>query len=314
MIAHINWHAKQALHRGLARGILAAPPVRPTADRIVIFSMVGTKALYPYLVAAKSLFRQLGRGRIALLDDGTLTADDRRILAAHLGDPEIRTIAEAPRVAVPEGGCWERLVTLLELARDDYVIQLDSDTVTLGSVPEVTEAAARNLPFTMAGESEAEERGFLTLPRFLQAYYPNGGPAPDAQVHVQQAIEANWHLMPGAADLSYVRGCAGFAGFPKGSPGAEAAAEFSAKAEAIVGKEKWASWGSEQVASNFLIANMAGARLLPADRYVNYWNAPPGDAAFLHFIGTYRFHGFEYFRATRAAIAALREPERRRAA
>ena len=46
------------------RAVLATPPARTRDDGVVIFSMIGTKVLLPYLVAAKSFQSRLGRGRV----------------------------------------------------------------------------------------------------------------------------------------------------------------------------------------------------------------------------------------------------------
>ncbi|HET8612906.1 MAG TPA: hypothetical protein VFL92_09090 [Sphingomonas sp.] len=306
MIDGIARRLGPALHNRVARAILAAPPIAPVEDGSLIFSMIGTRVLLPYLVAVKSLHARLGRGRVAILDDGTLTAADRRVLADHCGDPEIRSIRDVDTGPCPRGGCWERLLTLLDLTERDYVIQLDSDTVTLGAIPEVAEAIAANRAFTLLGGEDAEARGLLSLPAFMAACHPEGPVDPAGPVHVQLAIEGNWRRYPDAARHRYVRGCAGFAGFPRGGPGRAAAEAFSRNAEAIVGREVWRRWGSEQVASNFLVSNSPDPLLLPYDRYANYWNEAPGaDMRFLHFVGTHRYAKGEYRRRTRQAIAAL---------
>jgi len=86
-------------HRFLrgCRAVLATPPARTRHDGVVIFSMIGTKVLLPYLVAAKSFQARLGRGRFAILDDGSLTAADKAVLAYHLDDPVITPIASVDR-------------------------------------------------------------------------------------------------------------------------------------------------------------------------------------------------------------------------
>ena len=68
-----RWRVKQdaARHAAAIADILETPPIVPRQDGVVLFSMIGTAVLLPYLVAVKSLWHQLGRGRIALLDDGT---------------------------------------------------------------------------------------------------------------------------------------------------------------------------------------------------------------------------------------------------
>jgi hypothetical protein len=130
---------------------------------------------------------------------------------------------------------------------------------------------------------------------------------------VQGAIECGMDrlVVPQIAHPLYVRGCAGFAGFAPSKDGRGLAEAFSREAQALLGADRWAQWGSEQVASNFVIANEPDARLLRYDRYLNFWNeGVPADARFIHFIGTYRYTGRAYIDATRQAVAALRGDRR----
>ena len=282
------------------RAVLAAPPVRAADDGVVIFSMIGTRVLLPYLVAAKSLHTRLGRGRFAILDDGTLTEADKRLLEVHLGRPELRSFAGVDLGDCPRGGCWERLLTLLELRRDNYVIQLDSDTVTLGPVDEIAQAIDQGRDFTLRGEA-----GSAWLP--VTSFAADFADLP-VSAHVQMKIEALLpQVAPAAGGLThYVRGCAGFAGFAPGGPGRELADAFSRAASTRLGPEVWAQWGSEQVMSNLYIANEGQPVLLPYDRYLNFWNEPiASKAAFVHFVGTFRYHGGAYAAAARQALDAL---------
>ncbi|MCA1661415.1 MAG: hypothetical protein LC648_04365, partial [Novosphingobium sp.] len=126
--------------------------------------------------------------------------------------------------------------------------------------------------------------------------------------HVQAAIERvlDQVAISGREGLRYVRGCSGFAGFAPSGDGRTLAELFSREAERLLGSARWAEWGSEQVTSNFVIANEPEAMLLPYERYFNFWNAGvPADARFVHFVGTYRHHGGAYAQATAQAIAAL---------
>ena len=306
MIDRILRKAREALHQRAARGVLATPPIVPTGDPVVIFSMIGTRVLLPYLVAVKSLHARLGRGRIAILDDGSLTDADRKTLAHHLADPLIRSIRDVDTGACPRGGTWERLVTLLDLRADDYVIQLDSDTVTVGDVAEVIAAIDANTSFTLLGGPDGDAVGVLPLRDFVAWRYP-GGAAEDS-AHIQIAIESRFGDYPDAAGHRYVRGCSGFTGFARGGPSGRAAAErFSLASQRLVGETRWREWGTEQVASSFLLANEPGTRPLPYARYLNYWNEPPADgAAFVHFVGTHRYSTDEYRTRTLQAIETLR--------
>ena len=113
-------------HGRAVRHILDTPPIVPMDDGVILFSMIGTAVLLPYLVAVKSLHAQLQRGRVMLLDDGTLTDADKAVLAHHVGNPQILTFADIDTAPCPKGNCWERLLAILDLRREHYVIQLDS--------------------------------------------------------------------------------------------------------------------------------------------------------------------------------------------
>ncbi len=128
------------------------------------------------------------------------------------------------------------------------------------------------------------------------------------QAHVQSAMESALGelAIPGRSELGYIRGCSGFAGFAPSHSGRSLAEQFSGEAVRLLGATRWSQWGSEQVTSNFVIANEPDPLALPYERYLNFWNGPvPQGAALVHFIGTFRFHRGAYSAATRQAIAAL---------
>jgi len=297
--------ARERIHLRRARAILDTPPLKPADDGVILFSMMGKRVLLPYLVAIKSLHHNLQRGRIVILDDGSLSPGDREVLAHHLGNPEIRAIASVDVGPCPKGGTWERLLTLLDLRASAYVIQLDSDTVTLGPVPEIASAIAAGQSFTLRGDAESQVLPTSEIARRTAPGLHRDNPA----AHVQGAIESvmDQVRIEGLAEPRYVRGCSGFAGFAPDAAGRKRAELFSIEAERLLGRKRWSEWGSEQVTSNFVVANEPNPLLLPYDRYLNFWNEPiPKGAAFAHFIGTYRFHRGTYSAATRSAIAALR--------
>lgn len=288
-------------HGRVVRHILDTPPIVPKDDGVILFSMIGTAVLLPYLVAVKSLHHQLQRGRVMLLDDGTLTAADEAVIAHHVGNPDILTFADIDTAPCPKGNCWERLLAILDLRRDHYLIQLDSDTVTLGPVPEVGAAIAANRSFTLGGGFEDVEHGFMTVPHMIRTIYPDGPIHP----HIQSVIESALRDVPGAEELRYIRGCAGFAGFAKSAGGRALAERFAVDAGRLVG-ERFTEWGSEQAASNFVVANDPDPIQLPYDRYTNHWEEPlPADPAFIHYIGTYRYDRGSYVASTEAAIRQL---------
>jgi len=302
ILEELIWRWAQRRHGRAAARVLATPPRVPGDDGLILFSMIGTRVLAPYLVAAKSLHHHLGRGRFVVLDDGTLTASDRAALAHHLGNPRVLALSDIDTGPAPRGGTWERLLTILDLRAGDYVIQLDSDTVTMGPVPEVVAAIDAARSFTLFGDANSAGLGVLPVAGFVSLHH---APDPRVSAHVQTRIEAVLAdvAIPG---LKYIRGCSGFAGFAPSDAGRSLAEAFSREAERLLGPAKWSEWGSEQVTSNMVIANDLDPASLPYDRYTNFWNTPLGpDVAFAHFVGTYRHHGRAYLDATRAAIAAL---------
>lgn len=302
----LNGLWKERKHRAASRGVLETPPVVPVDDGLVLFSMIGTRVLLPYLVAVKSLHARLKRGRIVILDDGTLTPADRDVIAVQLGNPHIISIHDVDTGPCPRGGTWERLLTILDMRATDYVIQLDSDTVTLGDLSDVADAIAANRSFTLRGDPDSELKSFSEIAAALDDDDYLHNPA----AHVQGAIECvlDRVSLPMLASPQYVRGCSGFAGFARGGGGRALAEAFSREAARLLDDARWARWGSEQVTSNFVIANEPEALLLPYDRYLNFWDEGISpDARFVHFIGSCRYHGTAYNDATRAAIAALRK-------
>ncbi|WP_156167353.1 hypothetical protein [Aurantiacibacter marinus] len=290
-------------HAEAISGILHTPPIVSRKDGVVIFSMIGTAVLLPYLVAVKSLWGELGRGRVAILDDGTLTAQDRAILAHHCGDPEIMRIQDVILGEFPKGGTWERLLTIIDRRTSEYWIQLDSDTVTLGPVPEVAEAIARNRSFLFLGE-EAASDGPLPLQEFHQRFYGNGR----EHEHVQSRIEDAMITINPERGWRYARGCSGFAGFAAMGAGRGLASAFLSEMKRMIGEDDVTIWGTEQVTSNFLLANESSPAVLPYHRYSNYWAQDWGeDTSFVHFVGTHRHDNGAYIRASQQAIERLKK-------
>jgi hypothetical protein len=69
----------------------------------------------------------------------------------------------------------------------------------------------------------------------------------------------------------------------------------------------WAAWSTEQVASNFFIANAPHVAVLPYPKYACFEPQVEAEkASFLHFYGTYRFDGGVYQSKAKAAIEKLR--------
>src|SRR3546814_13451537 len=74
------------------------------------------------------------------------------------------------------------------LCADDYVIQLDSDTVTIGPVPHIQQAIAANSSFTLLG-AETDIDSILSVDEFTRNFFPDGQPSQeDFEGHIQGEI------------------------------------------------------------------------------------------------------------------------------
>lgn len=289
-------------HDATCRPVLDSAPITPADDGLILFSMMGTAVLLPYLVAVKSLWHHLRRGRVVILSDGTLTKSDRELLAYHCGQPDIIDIADVDTTGFPVGSAWERFLCILDRRGDHYVIQLDSDTVTMGYPQAVADAISANRSFTLLGGPEWEI-GAKSCTEFTP---PAGIPQAD-EAHIQMRMERALSRISNAGQMRYIRGCAGFAGFARQPGGRKLAARFAQEMEQLLGREAMHKWGSEQVTSSFVVANDPDPVLLPYRQYGNYWLEPwDADCRFMHFVGEHRHDGSAYRDATLAALATMR--------
>ena len=138
---------QRAQNNARSRGILKTAPLQIRDNGVKILSMVCHRDIVMYLVAAKSLYQRLGFGSFIVVDDGSLTADDRQILTRHL-NPQIIHIDVISTAGCPKGGTWERLLKILDFTDASYVIQLDADTLTLGPIEDVRRCVQENVSFT----------------------------------------------------------------------------------------------------------------------------------------------------------------------
>jgi hypothetical protein len=280
------------------RDILNTAPVKVAAGGLAVVSMVSRRDVLMYLAAIKSFLLELGEGHPIILNDGSLQTSQIQLLEAHLPAASFVRVPDVDTGGGPQGGCWERLFTIIDLINDRYVVQLDSDTLTYGSIAEVKECYRDNASFTL-GTSAG--RSFVSLTesaRMAQQLTSR---------HVQVIAERAFDSLPDGGDKCYVRGSAGFAGFARACFQRLKLEEFSAQMEKLTGP-RWREWGSEQVASNYVVANSPSARVLPYPKYACFDpRINPTDSAFLHFVGPHRYARGVYRRMVQEHIAARRE-------
>jgi hypothetical protein len=283
------------------RGIDRTSPVRSgSAQGPVVVTQVCHRDVSMYLLALKSFARFVPPRRVVVLDDGSLSRADRDRLRRHVHPVDILPVSSVANPTCPHGKTWERLLFIADLAPSEYVVQLDSDTLTLAEPREMIQCIADNASFTILGD---EGEAVVSASEIADRMRPkvSGG-----QTHVQVIAEARMDEVAGIPNLRYVRGCSAFAGFARGSMERETVERFSKALEATVGSTKWKEWGSEQVTSCLVVANTPGGRTLPFARYCYHRPELSLDGrSFVHFIGTYRFRLGRYRRLGQRVIHEL---------
>jgi hypothetical protein len=282
----------------LANGIFNTLKIKcDNNSNVLIVTQLYPPDLTMYLLAAKSFSRFLPPYEFVIVDD-KLSEQDRDILRAHFERIRFVPLNGINSDVCPKGGCWERLLTIAMQDSGYYIVQLDADTLTLSRPDEVLRCISENRSFTLGTSSGTETASLNKASQFANEHLSD---------HVQIQAERVLNRYPGNEKLRYVRGCAGFSGFAAGYLKKEMVEEFSSNMTQLVGENKWQEWGSEQVASNFLVANAQGAEILPISFYP-FW-APSIDskaAKLIHFVGTYRYHAGKYASLAKSVISQLK--------
>jgi hypothetical protein len=274
------------------RCILKSPPIKLDVGGPALLTLLQHKDVQMYLAAIKSFARHLRPNEVHIVDDGSLTSEDRVLLGEHVPGVVFHDLKTSREHDLPSGGCWERLSAVARLSETRYVIQLDADTLTLAGIPEVEEAVRNKQSFTIGTWDDQALEPAIERARAAQAHLGNGTP------HVQLLAEAAFDRLHNNEDLLYVRGCAGFAGFAPGPGKLQLMKTLSAQLSALIG-DRWQEWGSEQVMSNLVVANQPNAIVLPHPAYADCEKKQCGRTRFIHFIGTCRFRTGDYARMIR---------------
>ncbi|MGE5387000.1 MAG: hypothetical protein ACM3SV_14045 [Betaproteobacteria bacterium] len=292
----LNLTLNKTLYARTTRGILSTKPLAAGDLPFMALSMVHKRDVLSYLVAIKSFAMHANPQRVVIVCDPSIGDAERHIFKQHIPHVELRRAEEFRHVAIPQGGCWERLSAISQYAPENYVVQLDADTVTVGAVPEVVSAIRGEHGFVLA---EEPEQRIVTLEETAERARPWVSPT----VHIQGLAEALM-VEAGLNQPLYVRGCAGFTGFPKTATMQAELFDFSVKMREKT-NSRWSDWGTEQVASNFLVANAPGTTTLPFPMYGTP-NKADDHTAFLHFIGSMRFINRMYETVSGKIVGTLR--------
>ena len=292
---------------GWARAVLSTPPLRLDPNGPVIVSQIGGVFTNLYLIAVKSLGSYIAPSRVIVVDDGSLSPRDRETITRHIPRAEFRLVSEIDVGRCPRGGCWERLATCIEASAERYVIQVDSDTVTTGRPDALLAAVRDNVSVTLTGHGAGADADRATRRLTLaEAADERRAEFRDAATsHIQIVSETTMRDVASLAGSAYFRGCAGFAGYGRGAISWDDVERYSLAMESAIGP-RWHEWGTEQVTSNFVIANAPGGTVLPWPAYINMSRGLDEAAArVIHFSGDLRFADGVYERAAKGAMKRI---------
>ncbi|MDD4914314.1 MAG: hypothetical protein PHW13_04655 [Methylococcales bacterium] len=297
LIDSLKYKANKIAFSRACRKIRLTKPIKYThRDDIRILSQVHHQAIDMYLLAIKSFLYNFTVGSVYVLNDGSLTDSDIELLEQHVPDITIRHIKDIDVSGFPVGNTWERLLYNVDLSQDAYVIQLDSDTLTMKPMPDLHQAVKDQRGFII-GNGPAWERPVDV--NYMFNIVSNWA-SHSANHHVQTASEMVFHSIAtfeGSKD--YFRGCSAFTGLPKGQINRQMLKGFSQQVVAEIGEKKWNEWGSEQVACSVMISKTSDPSILPWLSYQNFgfpslYMSHLVTATLIHFIGTHRFSNRTY--------------------
>lgn len=283
------------------RAILTQKPVLlDQRSKAILFSQLQHKDLLMALIAIKSFSARVRIGQVKILDDGSLTQADYALLKEHVPGVEVLEMETVRTAKCPTGGCWERLLWIARLSRDNYVIQLDADTLTVDYLPEIESCVAANRSFAIGTWANQE----VETMAFRQSEATNVLATKPTNPHIQILSESRFDGIDNFRSLKYIRGCAGFSGFAAGSVDISFIENVSSQMFKAMDK-KWSLWGTEQVMSNIVVANGNNPMVLPFPKYTDCTDIRLGTTAFVHFIGSCRFTSNRYMKMALQSISQL---------
>jgi hypothetical protein len=287
---YFDWDVRQALKLG-------------TLDRksniklgLCVLSMLCKRDFYQYIISIYSFTQLLNPEKIVVVNDGSLNEEHLRILTTMIPDITILNGTDYIDERVPTYTSWRRMLALESFIENYYVIQLDADLISRYNLEEIENAYLENRSFILGTDSK--ER--ITIE---EAQKNAKARNTTNNKHVQQLAEENLDSLRAINYQYYVRGCAGFAGYAKGSFSIDTLIDISNCMFSSIG-DTWRNWGSEQTAANILIANQLTSIVLPLDTYGSVARYTK-DLKVIHFLGSWRFDGFLYNKLSKFFIKNL---------
>jgi len=262
---------------------LTLPPLVITGDEeqgLCVLSMLCKRDFVQYLLSIYSFVQFIQPAKIVIVNDGSLENWHLELLKDKIPHLDILTGTDYIDERLPTYTSWRRMLALESYVSDYYVIQLDADIISQHNLDEVYDAYKKNKSFILGTEQgrlmSVDEARDIALARFKPT-----------DTHVQQLAENNMDVMKEIGFNHYYRGCAGFAGYAKGSFSTETLVDISNCMFKRI-DDTWRNWGSEQVCANILLANQDDSKRLPLQSYDSVQRYSD-DLKIVHFIGSLRF-------------------------
>jgi len=270
-----------------------ASPIPVGESKYAVVSMLRHSDVTQYLVAIRSFAACIAPpAEIHVVNDSSLTKADIARLKRHIPHLKIVDISEIDTGECPVGGTWERLKYIIDVSQDIYAIQMDADIFSRQSLETVEDAIKRNVPFLLGTDRLGDGSGKNIISLDEASDYAETLPG----VHVQVSVERLLRDIT-LPQQKYLRASSGFAGFAKKSVSWQTARDFSGQMEKLLESDvfPWTAWGTEQITSNFVLANAPDAIVLTAPEYINHAGDPIGDQErLIHFLGFARFENDTY--------------------
>lgn len=280
-----------------AKEIVSTPPALPGSMDFTLLSMVHQRDVFSYLVAAKSFIQFANPKRIVVVCDPSIGEADKAILLQQIPHLVLRHADEFTHADVPRGGTWERLYAISGYCAEDYVVQLDADTITCQKNSAVLNCISSKIGFSIGEIPNQKIQDFAETSRIGKEIIDMNLRNPP---HIQASCEAIMAELGLPNEMRYVRGCAGFTGFPCDPLMRQKLINFSSVMTEKFGA-RWKEWGTEQVTSNYLVASCPGTVVLPFPDYCTP-DVETESTVFLHFIGPMRFINNRYRNLTKIFI------------
>jgi len=284
------------------KGILDTPPIDYKDGPLSIVSMVDKTDVQMYIIAIKALYRRIGFGKIVSIVTSGVSKASRDLMRKHLGPVEFVELESIDTGTCQRGGTWERIMYIADRAATDYVIQIDADVLCFGPIEEVVNCIAENRAFAISEGVEIQP---------LSSWVEKGI-ARNSQ-NIVSTFEVKAREFPNADKWLYLRASSGFAGFARGFVTRALLEEFHAAGQQVHGP-RWTEWGTEQLASNFTVANSPNSIPLPYPKYATFEpeyatfqkQGVTSDMSVLHFIGAFRFEMGTFPMMANREIAAIK--------